>query len=262
MNGVLLGSYYLEFIQALHGKNNLLVILTQPKQHFKGCLWIASKALFEKIFWEYWGEEFKDYKQSLWLYCGGCGARRHDHELDPDTKLCPACIRERRLKVAAVDGNIRRTRELLAWGSHTEKEWQELLESTGRKCLRCERTDRKLTKDHIQPLSRNGTHHISNIQPLCGPCNSWKGTRTINFRDHRIQIHPALPSLDVVSHSGSWGGIERSSLDDRQAGPPSVDRSGLGDCNWLVESDQMLTLKPPDRTDCEDALETSCEPVC
>jgi HNH endonuclease len=36
---------------------------------------------------------------------------------------------------------------------------------------------RKLTIDHIVPESRSGLTVIENLQTLCGPCNSAKGTR-------------------------------------------------------------------------------------
>lgn len=39
-----------------------------------------------------------------------------------------------------------------------------------------------LTPDHVVPLSRGGTNYIDNIQPLCGPCNSQKHAKTIDFR--------------------------------------------------------------------------------
>ena len=46
-------------------------------------------------------------------------------------------------------------------------------------CLGCEEHFplRNLTVDHIIPRSRGGTDHISNLQLLCGACNSVKGDR-------------------------------------------------------------------------------------
>lgn len=35
-----------------------------------------------------------------------------------------------------------------------------------------------LTKDHIQPRSRGGNSHQSNLQPLCLYCNQHKGNKT------------------------------------------------------------------------------------
>ena len=49
-------------------------------------------------------------------------------------------------------------------------------------CLCCNRR-RKLTADHVIPVSKGGTSYISNIQPLCQPCNSSKGTKTTDFRE-------------------------------------------------------------------------------
>ena len=67
----------------------------------------------------------------------------------------------------------RYARERNAEGSHTLKEWQELKEKFDNKCAHC-REEKKLTKDHIVPLSKNGTDYITNIQPLCRNCNSKK----------------------------------------------------------------------------------------
>lgn len=54
-------------------------------------------------------------------------------------------------------------------------------------CLACQRREPeiKLTLDHVVPLSRGGKHCVENIQPLCGPCNSSKNARTIDYRKMR-----------------------------------------------------------------------------
>ena len=75
-------------------------------------------------------------------------------------------------------------REATAVGSHTEREWQQIVATAGGKCLRCGASGPgvKLTKDHVVPLAEGGTNYASNLQPLCTSCNSWKGTREIDFR--------------------------------------------------------------------------------
>ena len=67
-------------------------------------------------------------------------------------------------------------------GHFTDKEFDELCEATGNKCLCCGRTDVQLTADHIIPLGPPHSDEISNIQPLCKSCNSRKGTKTIDYR--------------------------------------------------------------------------------
>jgi 5-methylcytosine-specific restriction endonuclease McrA len=75
----------------------------------------------------------------------------------------------------------RRAREVQADGSFTAKQWRNLCDKYSNRCLDCGRK-RKLTADHVVPLSKGGTNRISNIQPLCGSCNSKKGTKTTDFR--------------------------------------------------------------------------------
>lgn len=58
-------------------------------------------------------------------------------------------------------------------GSHTLQEWRDLQEKYGHRCAFCKR-ETDLTRDHIVPVSKGGTDDISNIQPLCRPCNSRK----------------------------------------------------------------------------------------
>ena len=67
-------------------------------------------------------------------------------------------------------------------GKITEKEWRHILEKHGYKCLRCGRTDVKLTMDHVVPVSLGGAHSIDNVQPLCGSCNSSKQAQHIDYR--------------------------------------------------------------------------------
>lgn len=65
-------------------------------------------------------------------------------------------------------------------GSHTPEEIEAILISQGFCCAGCSIsfTKRKPTIDHIIPVSRGGTDDPSNLQLLCQPCNSSKGTRT------------------------------------------------------------------------------------
>lgn len=63
----------------------------------------------------------------------------------------------------------------------TREEWVAIIERYGGKCLRCGKQT-KLTMDHVIPVSKGGPHSAANIQPLCGPCNSSKGRKIIDYR--------------------------------------------------------------------------------
>lgn len=49
------------------------------------------------------------------------------------------------------------------------------------RCLRCG-DHRNLRADHIRPEVEGGEAVLDNLQTLCHSCNSWKGTKTIDFR--------------------------------------------------------------------------------
>lgn len=54
--------------------------------------------------------------------------------------------------------------------------WNAKLRTLGGRCQNCGSPDR-IEIDHIIPVSRGGTNHIDNLQPLCRPCNASKGNR-------------------------------------------------------------------------------------
>ena len=51
-----------------------------------------------------------------------------------------------------------------------------LIRRYGPFCARCGRTA-GLTIDHVIPVSRGGTHRLSNLQLLCEDCNADKSNR-------------------------------------------------------------------------------------
>ncbi|MEK7312557.1 MAG: HNH endonuclease [Chloroflexota bacterium] len=86
-------------------------------------------------------------------------------------------------KIAAAQ-NRRRAREYQAEGSHTIEEWEALKAQYTYTCLRCgkQEPEIELTRDHAIPLEQGGSDWISNVQPLCGSCNSKKSTKYIDYR--------------------------------------------------------------------------------
>ena len=61
-------------------------------------------------------------------------------------------------------------------GSHTVKEWEGVKNKYNQRCAICKRK-KKLTKDHIIPITKGGDNYIENIQPLCLVCNVKKGNK-------------------------------------------------------------------------------------
>lgn len=79
--------------------------------------------------------------------------------------------------------HVRRARIHGIPGSHTLAQWKALCAKFQNRCVRCGKSDCKLTRDHIVPVSNpNSSNDISNIQPLCYSCNSSKNNRSIDYR--------------------------------------------------------------------------------
>lgn len=90
-----------------------------------------------------------------------------------------------------LDTGRRRIRKANLPGSHTMKEWIELCAKFGNRCVCCgvHESVSTLARDHVIPITKPlSTDDISNIQPLCQPCNSKKGNRhTMDYRDTPFQ---------------------------------------------------------------------------
>jgi uncharacterized protein YdaU (DUF1376 family) len=80
-----------------------------------------------------------------------------------------------------------------AIATHTEEEWQALLDVCGDECGRCGAGD-NLVKDHVQPIYQGGSDGIENLQPICRSCNSSKGPEVKDFRpnDWRKRLQERL----------------------------------------------------------------------
>lgn len=59
----------------------------------------------------------------------------------------------------------------------TGAEWSAIKAAYGHRCVYCHTKPKRLTQDHVIPLSKGGHHTASNVVPACRSCNSRKGTR-------------------------------------------------------------------------------------
>lgn len=86
----------------------------------------------------------------------------------------------------AANAARRRVRKAGIPGAHTLQEWLHLCAKFDHRCVRCgsHASQKPLTRDHVIPITKpNSTDDISNIQPLCKPCNCGKGNRgTVDYR--------------------------------------------------------------------------------
>ena len=73
----------------------------------------------------------------------------------------------------------------------TAKQWREMCKAAGYKCAYCDKKFpfKQLTMDHITPLSKGGSHTLSNILPACLECNMRKNAGEV--------LRPVQPFLLV-----------------------------------------------------------------
>lgn len=78
-------------------------------------------------------------------------------------------------------------------GTHTYADFQAMVDAYDGACLKCGLVT-PLVQDHVIPIYRGGNDLITNIQPLCRPCNSGKGSDTTDYRvSHPATLPEWLP---------------------------------------------------------------------
>lgn len=92
-------------------------------------------------------------------------------------KICKKYWQSPRGKEVKSKLNARTRHNFKAAGLLDLEAWKKKLSILGHMCQHCGTTER-IEMDHIIPLSKGGTNHIDNLQPLCRSCNSKKGDRT------------------------------------------------------------------------------------
>lgn len=79
-------------------------------------------------------------------------------------------------------------------GSQTEvitaEKWCGIISKFGGMCAYCGSKDKKLTQDHVLPISKGGGHVIENLVPACMDCNRKKSGRTPEEANMPIIIKP------------------------------------------------------------------------
>ena len=130
------------------------------------------------------------------IHCEICGEWKEHKAFS----MCDACYRRTTGQNVRKYNRQRATeRHVRALGEHTNDEWLQLLANVDYKCVKCNRKDVPLERDHIVPIGsvllKDGTiipwsdivaigsDVIANIQPLCKPCNVSKlNYHAVNYK--------------------------------------------------------------------------------
>lgn len=108
-------------------------------------------------------------------------ARRYEQSRRAMHRAKDKRYRDRHPDRNAARANRYYARKQKAEGTHTTREWLDLCVHYAMRCLCCG-AQKRLTIDHVIPLSQGGSDTIDNLQPLCMRCNARKGGRHIDYR--------------------------------------------------------------------------------
>ena len=107
---------------------------------------------------------------------------------------CPSCYYKNNPD-AVQRGNQNRIRRLAAApGAHTPAEWKAKKAEYDNRCAYCGEQNERIGKDHVVPLTKDGTNSIDNLVPACRSCNS---------RKHRSLAWVPLTATEVKKRFGS-----------------------------------------------------------
>ena len=87
---------------------------------------------------------------------------------------------------------VRRRSRLRVNCTLTLTEWNDILVEWNNSCAYCHRTNLKITKDHVIPLTKGGHHTKENVVPACHSCNSRKRTQLITPSKEFPLFRPVL----------------------------------------------------------------------
>lgn len=83
-------------------------------------------------------------------------------------------------------------------GHLTGDVWRSIVKKHDGRCARCGlKLGMDLTVDHVVPVSKGGPNFSSNLQPLCGSCNSKKGVNFIPFELLHARRHEGLTTYVI-----------------------------------------------------------------
>jgi 5-methylcytosine-specific restriction endonuclease McrA len=111
------------------------------------------------------------YKNLHYCRCGGDG-RYHLNNWNQDID------KEWERSRQKSKSNIRKQREKSAGAKYTKEDILKLQKIQNDCCYYCGRESRKLSVDHLVPISRNGKNSLDNIALACLSCNSAKCSLT------------------------------------------------------------------------------------